>query len=62
MNYLYTSAEENRLATAAETEARRLRALAAAEFWSAIAHWARSAARRLARRTRTEAAARLQAK
>lgn len=62
MNYLYTSAEENRLATAAETEARRLRALAAAEFWSAIASWTCSAIGRLARRTRAEAAARPQAK
>ena len=62
MNYLYTAAEENRLATAAETEARRLRGLAADEFWSAIASWARSAVSRLARRTRSEAAARPQAK
>jgi hypothetical protein len=57
MNYLYTSAEENRLATAAETEARRLRALAAAEFWSAIVSWAYSAAGRFAHRARAEAAA-----
>jgi hypothetical protein len=62
MNYLYTAAEENRLATAAETEARRLRGLAAAEFWSAIASWARCAAGRLAHRTRAEAAALPQAK
>ncbi len=62
MNYLYTAAEENRLATAAETEARRLRALAAAEFWSAMASWACSAAGRLAHRARTQAAALPQAK
>jgi hypothetical protein len=62
MNYLYTSAEENRLATAAETEARRLRALAAAEFWSALVSWARSAARRLAHRAGPGAVAYPQAK
>ena len=62
MNYLYTAAEENRLATAAETEARRLRALAAAEFWSAVAGWACNAARRIAHRIRAEAAERRQAK
>jgi hypothetical protein len=62
MNYLYTAAEENRLATAAETEARRLRALAAAGFWSAIVNWACSVAGRPAHRTQVEAAARPQAK
>ena len=50
MNYLYTAAEENRLASAAETEARRLRALAAAEFWSTMVSWARGVARGLAHR------------
>jgi hypothetical protein len=49
MNSLYTAAEENRLATAAMAEARRLRALAPGEFWSAIVSWACSAAGRLVR-------------
>jgi hypothetical protein len=62
MNYLYTAAEENRLATAAETEARRLRGLAAAEFWSTIAGWVSSAARRLAHRVGPGAVTRPQAK
>ena len=48
MNYLYTSAEENRLADAAMVEARRLRALAAAEFWSAVGRWASRLTRGLA--------------
>jgi hypothetical protein len=48
MIYLYTAAEENRLADAAMAEARRLRGLAAAEFWSATARWVCSAAARLA--------------
>jgi hypothetical protein len=47
MNYLYTAAEENRLADAAVAEARRLRALAAAEFWSAVGRWVCSATVRL---------------
>lgn len=47
MNSLYTAAEENRLASAAMAEARRLRALAPSKFWSAIAGWACSAAGRL---------------
>jgi|GEM_PF-2079577 len=36
MNSLYTAAEENRLAAAAMAEARRLRALAPARFWSVL--------------------------
>ena len=59
MNYLYTAAEENRLASAAMAEARRLRALAPGEFWSAIAGWACTVAARLVRgllhRTRPQA-------
>lgn len=40
MNPLYTAAEENRLAAAAMAEARYLRALAPAAFWSAVGRWA----------------------
>ena len=40
MNSVYTASEENRLAAAALAEARRLRALAPGEFWSAAGRWA----------------------
>ncbi|EJL80451.1 hypothetical protein PMI15_03842 [Polaromonas sp. CF318] len=36
MNSLYTASEEKRLTAAAIAEARRLRALAPAEFWSVL--------------------------
>jgi hypothetical protein len=39
MNSLYTATEENRLAAAAMAEARHLRALAPAEFWSTVGRW-----------------------
>jgi hypothetical protein len=66
MNSLYTAFEENRLAAAAMAEARHLRALAPAEFWSAVGRWAGSAAgrltRSLVRQGRSGAAVRPQAK
>jgi len=66
MNSIYTASEENRLAAAAMAEARHLRALAPAEFWSAVGRWAASATGRLARgrmhRRRSGGAARTQAK
>jgi len=66
MNTLYTAAEENRLAAAAMAEARRLRALAPAEFWSAASRWACKAAGQLTRGlvgcVRTDGVARPQAK
>jgi len=40
MNPVYTASEERRLAAAAMAEARHLRALAPAEFWSAVGRWA----------------------
>jgi len=49
MNSTYTASEENRLATAAMAEARHLRSLAPAQFWSAVGRWAGSMAGRLAR-------------
>lgn len=49
MNSVYTASEENRLAAAALAEARHLRALAPAAFWSALGRWAGSAAGRLTR-------------
>ena len=39
MNPLYTFAEESRLTAAAIAEARHLRALAPAVFWSAAGRW-----------------------
>lgn len=66
MNSLYAAAEENRLAAAALAEARRLRTLAPAEFWSAASRWACRVAGQLTRGlvgcVRTDAAARPQAK
>ena len=40
MNAIYTASEERRLAAAAVAQARHLRALAPAEFWSAVGRWA----------------------
>lgn len=62
MNYLYTAAEEKRLADAAVAEARRLRALAVAEFWSAVARWVGRLTHSLSHRAWRGAAARPQAK
>jgi len=66
MNPAYTVSEENRLAAAAMAEARRLRALAPAEFWSAAGRWACRAAGWLTRGlvgcVRTDGATRPQAK
>jgi hypothetical protein len=62
----YTASEENRLAAAAMAEARRLRALAPGEFWSAAGRWACRAAmwltHGLIRCVQADAAARPQAK
>lgn len=41
MNSAYTASEENRLAAAAMAEARHLRALAPAQFWSVLGRLAR---------------------
>lgn len=49
MNSLYTAAEEHRLTAAAMAEARRLRALAPAAFWSAAGRWVCWATERLTR-------------
>jgi hypothetical protein len=49
MNSAYTASEENRLTAAALAEARRLRALAPAEFWLAAARWACRTTGRLTR-------------
>lgn len=66
MNSTYTASEENRLAAAAMAQARHLRALAPAQFWSSVGRWASSTAGRLARslmhRGRPGAATRPQAK
>ncbi|MBW8722591.1 MAG: hypothetical protein JF626_12200 [Polaromonas sp.] len=62
MNYLYTAAEENRLVDAAVAEARRLRGLAAAEFWSSAARWVGRHTHGLVPRVGANAAARPQAK
>lgn len=66
MNPIYTAAEENRLAADAMAEARHLRGLAPAEFWSAVGQWACRMTDRLTRglvpRGQTDAAARPQAK
>jgi hypothetical protein len=58
MNSVYTASEETRLAAAAMAEARHLRALAPAEFWSAAGRLMRS----LVRHGRSGAAVRPQAK
>lgn len=62
MNLLYTPTEENRLTAAAMAEARHLRALAPAAFWSAARRWVGRLAHGLARRGHVDAAVRLQAK
>jgi hypothetical protein len=62
MNPLYTFTEESRLTAAAMAEARHLRALAPAAFWSAARRWAGRLAHGLAHRAREDAAARPQAK
>lgn len=66
MNSVYIASEENRLTAAAMAEARHLRALAPAQFWSTLGRWAGSAAGRLTRsrahQGRSSAAVRPQAK
>lgn len=48
MNPIYTASEERRLAAAAVAQARHLRALAPAAFWSAVGRWAARLTRGLA--------------
>ena len=66
MNSRYTAIEERRLAAAAMAEARHLRALAPAAFWSAAGRWACRVTERLTHGlipcVQTDAAARPQAK